>query len=200
MTNTNGQPERGKVSDAFIFWTNKGGVGKTTMCFHSATAFAATHPNAQVTVIDCDQQANLSQTILTQLRTEPDGQDKEGHVNLRTFEQEKIKGDIPRTVLGFFIDYNNREGKPLEPKDLIIKTHEYNSNLPKNLKLLCGDRRLSCSEPELQSRASTVVTPMRNPWTKTRLALRQFLEDAAEEHKEGETVLFLHEPHDELIH
>jgi cellulose biosynthesis protein BcsQ len=57
----------GKVSDTFCFWTNKGGVGKTTLCFHAATTYAQTHPSHQVILVDCDPQANLSATVLTQL-------------------------------------------------------------------------------------------------------------------------------------
>ena len=50
----------GTVSDSFCFWTNRGGVGKTTLCFHAATAYAMTHPNEQSIVVECDPQANLS--------------------------------------------------------------------------------------------------------------------------------------------
>lgn len=59
----------GTVSDSFCFWTNRGGVGKTTLCFHAATAYAMTHPNEQSIVVECDPQANLSSTLLTQDRT-----------------------------------------------------------------------------------------------------------------------------------
>ena len=55
-----------KVLDSFCFWTHKGGVGKTTLCFHSATHYAFFHPDVNVLIIDCDPQASLSQTFLTQ--------------------------------------------------------------------------------------------------------------------------------------
>ena len=62
-----------KVSNSFLFWTNKGGVGKTTLCFHSLVTYAELHPDKNVIVIDTDEQANLSQMLLTNLKDDING-------------------------------------------------------------------------------------------------------------------------------
>lgn len=46
-------------------WANKGGVGKTTLCFHLSTAYAHLHPDEAVILVDMCPQANLSCTALT---------------------------------------------------------------------------------------------------------------------------------------
>lgn len=46
-------------------WTNKGGVGKTTLTFHLSTAYAHLNPDKRVVVVDMCPQANLSNTMLT---------------------------------------------------------------------------------------------------------------------------------------
>ena len=56
-------------------WTNKGGVGKTTLTFHLSTAYAYLHPDKRVVVVDMCPQANLSNTMLTS--TEEDGSEWE---------------------------------------------------------------------------------------------------------------------------
>ncbi|MDJ0733503.1 MAG: ParA family protein [Nostocaceae cyanobacterium] len=48
----------------YAFYNNKGGVGKTTLCFNAATLYANNNPNTQVLVIDMCPQANISQLLL----------------------------------------------------------------------------------------------------------------------------------------
>jgi cellulose biosynthesis protein BcsQ len=47
-------------------WTNKGGVGKTTLTYHLATNYAELFPEKTVVAIDMCPQSNLSATLLTQ--------------------------------------------------------------------------------------------------------------------------------------
>jgi cellulose biosynthesis protein BcsQ len=49
---------------AYAFWNNKGGVGKSFLCFVAATEYAAKHPDIDVYVIDLCPQANVSETLL----------------------------------------------------------------------------------------------------------------------------------------
>jgi nitrogenase subunit NifH len=51
--------------DTYVVWTNKGGVGKTTMTFQIAMEFARQNPDRRVLLIDMCPQANLSATALT---------------------------------------------------------------------------------------------------------------------------------------
>ena len=46
-------------------WTNKGGVGKTTLTVHMASMYAKLHPNKKVLVVDMCPQCNASSTLLT---------------------------------------------------------------------------------------------------------------------------------------
>ena len=55
------------LTDSFVFWTHKGGVGKTTLCLHSAITFAELNPRQAVVMLDLDEQANLSSTVCTEL-------------------------------------------------------------------------------------------------------------------------------------
>lgn len=41
-------------------WTNKGGVGKTTLTYHLATTYAELFPDKDVVVIDMCPQANAT--------------------------------------------------------------------------------------------------------------------------------------------
>jgi cellulose biosynthesis protein BcsQ len=49
---------------AYAFWNNKGGVGKSFLCFVAASEYARRHPEADVYVIDLCPQANVSETLL----------------------------------------------------------------------------------------------------------------------------------------
>jgi hypothetical protein len=53
--------------DTYVVWTNKGGVGKTTMTFQIAMEYARKNPQRRVLMIDMCPQANLSATALTHL-------------------------------------------------------------------------------------------------------------------------------------
>ncbi len=48
----------------YAFWNNKGGVGKTFLCFASACQYARRHPRTAVVVIDMCPQANVSEILL----------------------------------------------------------------------------------------------------------------------------------------
>lgn len=55
----------------YVFWNNKGGVGKTTLCFHSATHYAREHPELKVLVVDMCPQSNVSLSLLTHYNRPP---------------------------------------------------------------------------------------------------------------------------------
>ena len=185
----------GMISDAFTFWTNKGGVGKTTMCFHSATAFAATHPNVIVVAIDMDPQANLSSTMLTQVDDMKDivnGKDAlsrvEGDASYAVHVGEGRS--VPRTLLGYLMGQVTRDLN-IDIGEFILDAREFNSNLPPNLKLLSGDTRLNCIEDEFQRiMCSGTNTSHATPWRDGRRRLRKSLEEYAAQYPGKETVLF----------
>ena len=48
----------------YTFWNNKGGTGKTSLCFQTVLQYAKQHPEQQILVIDLCPQANLSELML----------------------------------------------------------------------------------------------------------------------------------------
>jgi MinD superfamily P-loop ATPase len=57
--------EQTAYPDVYGLWTNKGGVGKTTLSYHMCNTYAELFPNKAVVAIDMCPQANLSSTLLT---------------------------------------------------------------------------------------------------------------------------------------
>ena len=57
--------------EAYAFWNNKGGVGKSFLSFVAATEYARTHPDTDVYVIDLCPQANISEMLLLNACTAP---------------------------------------------------------------------------------------------------------------------------------
>jgi len=184
------------LEDVFCFWTLKGGVGKTTMCFHSATAYAEMYPEKQVIIVDCDPQANLSATILTQLYCDwnPDvvRQDKEGLDVVDEMANHILHEHFPKTLLGYFMSLYASGVNPLKPNEVLIDAHKHNSNLPKNIRLLCGDLRLRCAEDyireNVQGKFALPMGPA--PWVIERLRLLDFIKAAAVESNK-QTVVFI---------
>ena len=115
----------------YAFWNNKGGVGKTFLCFASACEYAKTHPTTQVVVIDACPQANISEIILGGNST---GDDKLTGLLDKT---------IPQTIGGY---YQQRVYKPFEKtgteSDFLLRARDYNANMPDNLYLIAGDPSL----------------------------------------------------------
>lgn len=42
----------------YTFWNNKGGTGKTSLCFQTVLQYAKQHPEQHILVIDLCPQAN----------------------------------------------------------------------------------------------------------------------------------------------
>jgi cellulose biosynthesis protein BcsQ len=49
---------------SYAFWNNKGGVGKSFLCFVAASEYAHRHPGTDVYVIDLCPQGNVSEILL----------------------------------------------------------------------------------------------------------------------------------------
>lgn len=50
--------------EKYIFWNNKGGTGKTSLCFQSVVSYAESHVDKHILVVDLCPQANLSELML----------------------------------------------------------------------------------------------------------------------------------------
>ena len=122
------------------FWNNKGGVGKTFLCFASACEYAKTHPATKVVVIDACPQANISEIIL--------GGNSTGDDKLTIL----LKKSTPQTIGGY---YQQRVYKPFEKtgteSDFLLRARDYNPNMPDNMYLIAGD-------PSLELQAGAINT------------------------------------------
>ncbi len=116
---------------SYAFWNNKGGVGKSFLCFVSACEYAHRHPNADVYVIDLCPQANLSETLLA------------GHLT-RASVISKLTRKSPRATVAGYIEARLsspfRQLSDISP--YLTSPHQTNPAIPKNLKLICGDNLL----------------------------------------------------------
>lgn len=52
------------VLKSYTIWNNKGGVGKSTLAFHTICALAAAKPDVNFLVIDADPQASITTSFL----------------------------------------------------------------------------------------------------------------------------------------
>jgi cellulose biosynthesis protein BcsQ len=116
---------------SYAFWNNKGGVGKSFLCFISACEYAHRHPDTDVYVIDLCPQANLSETLLA------------GHLT-RASVINRLTRRTPRaTVAGYIEARLSSPFKQLaDVSPYLTAPRETNSAIPRNLKLIAGDNLL----------------------------------------------------------
>jgi len=147
----------------YVFWNNKGGTGKTSLAFQVICEYAFKHNNHQILAIDICPQANLSELMLGGLH-------KGGSDNLL-----KIQGGSVRSTIGGY--FQLRLPSPYSPPkinadDFITTPCLFNQNIPKNIKLLCGDPLL-----ELQANAISTLANNQIPGTDTWVAIIDWLKD-----------------------
>jgi len=156
----------------YAFWNNKGGTGKTSLAFQALTRYAEKYPNKRVLAIDICPQANLSELML-------------GGLNNKGSEKLLARqGLTPRCSLGGY--FQLRLPSPYTPPafnahDFITEPSRYNSGVPKNVHLVCGDPLL-----ELQANAVNTLANQNIPGTNAWIAvidwLKNFLDQISEEY------------------
>jgi hypothetical protein len=116
---------------SYAFWNNKGGVGKSFLCFVAATEYAHRHPEIDVYVIDLCPQANVSETLL-------------GPYDIRGKVLESKLTKTPRATVAGYLEA--RLSSPFRMIDdispYVTNPSETHPNVPKNLSLICGDNLL----------------------------------------------------------
>jgi cellulose biosynthesis protein BcsQ len=153
---------------SYAVWNNKGGVGKSTICFHLAARFAESHPNVNVLVIDACPQANVSMLLLG------GGTIGENHVLDLCTEAS------PRTIVGYLSHViASGAGAPLpDPMSFVTGIAQFNPNLTPNLYLLCGDGNMEPMAPAISGAAAAPpLTPQSQPWRWVHLILRALIDD-----------------------
>jgi cellulose biosynthesis protein BcsQ len=113
---------------AYAFWNNKGGVGKSFLCFVAATEYAYRNPATDIYVIDLCPQGNASETIL-------------GDFESRAKHLSKLVKSRPRaTIAGYLEARLNSPFKMIDDvSPFVVNPSLTNRNIPKNVRLICGD-------------------------------------------------------------
>lgn len=147
----------------YAFWNNKGGTGKTSLSFQSICRYATLNPDSRLLVIDVCPQANLSELFLGGLMH--DG----GNTLL------KRQGLSTRCTIGGYFQQRlpNPYGTPtIDTAAFITSPSEYNSEIPTNISLICGDPLL-----ELQANAISTLANNRIPGTNTWIEVIDWISD-----------------------
>lgn len=146
------------------YWNNKGGTGKTSLCFQSICFYAKRNPEKQILVVDVCPQANLSELLLG-------GLDNQGSDRLLA-----IQGMVPRATIGGYFQQRLPSPFTIPPgvrfADYITTPSEVNEEIPPNVKLICGDPLL-----ELQSNAISTLANTNIPGTNAWMAVIDWLRD-----------------------
>lgn len=149
--------------ERIMSWNNKGGTGKTSLAFQIICEFAHRNSEKKVLAIDVCPQANLSELLLG-------GLNQGGSDNLL-----KRQGTSPRATIGGY--FQTRLPSPytapaFNASDYITTPAEFNSYIPQNIDLVCGDPLL-----ELQSNAISTLSNNQIPGTDTWIAIIDWLND-----------------------
>jgi cellulose biosynthesis protein BcsQ len=165
------------MDHVYAFWNNKGGTGKTSLAFQAITRYAEKHPKRRVLAVDVCPQANLSELML-------------GGLNHKGSEKLlERQGLVPRCSLGGY--FQLRMPSPYTPPnfaatDFITKPNAYNSGVPTNVDLVCGDPLL-----ELQANAVNTLANNQIPGTNAWIAVVDWLKDFLAQVKKQYDVVFL---------
>ncbi|MFE8010880.1 ParA family protein [Streptomyces sp. NPDC057418] len=138
----------------YAFWNNKGGTGKTSLCFQALTLYAHEHPDERILVLDVCPQANLSELLY-------------GGLAFRGSEVLLARQGEPtrRTIGGYF---EMRLSSPFTPPtivaaDYISKPSQFNQSIPDNIDLIAGDPLLELQATAMSALANTSI-PTTNAW------------------------------------
>lgn len=161
----------------YALWNNKGGVGKSYLSFQVACEYARTHPDQNVLLIDVCPQANASSMLLGGMQKGEGALDKFGSANPR------------RTIAGYIRDrISSPYHKTRNGADYLLKVHQINENVPKNLFLVPGDEELEI----LASRVTGATTPgPDDAWSKVHLWLSDLIQDVREHWRVAEITVFI---------
>lgn len=161
----------------YAFWNNKGGTGKTSLCFQSLTTYAHEHPDERILAIDVCPQANLSELMLGGLA-------HGGSNKLLALQAEATR----RTIGGYF---ERRLPAPFSSPQISADAYishpaDHNSQVPQNIDLIAGDPLL-----ELQSTAMSTLANTSLPGTNAWLAIIDWLKDLLDTIRDEYDVVFI---------
>ncbi|GGT00616.1 ATPase [Planobispora rosea] len=136
---------------SYAFWNNKGGVGKSYLCFIASAEYARRHSEADVYVIDLCPQGNVSETLLGGYETSP-----------KAIKQ--LIQSAPRSTIGGYLEA--RLNSPFRQLDdvepYVSRPIDFNSSIPSNLYLVCGDNLLEILSEAIRQTSQLVIPT--NAW------------------------------------
>ncbi len=156
----------------YAYWNNKGGTGKTSLCFQSIIRYAEKHPKKRILAVDMCPQANLSELMLG-------GLNNKGSEKLL-----ERQGLVPRCSVGGY--FQLRLPAPYSPpvfnaRDFVTRPNNYNNGVPQNVDLVCGDPMLELQANAVNTLANNQI-PGTNPWIAVVDWLKDFLDQLADEY------------------
>lgn len=163
----------------YAFWNNKGGVGKTFLCFAVASEYARKHPDVNVVVIDMCPQANVSEILL--------GGNGSGNEKLQRLLK---KRDKAQTIGGYFYQRIRRPHEKMGTEiDFVVPVKKFNPSASENLHLIVGD-------PSLESQVRTINNIVlqdipADAWCNVRSWVRDLQDAAAAYFGEENCVFFI---------
>jgi cellulose biosynthesis protein BcsQ len=160
------------MDSKYAFWNNKGGTGKTSLAFQAIARYAEKHPDSRILAVDVCPQSNLSELMLG-------GLNNKGSEKLL-----ERQGLTPRCSIGGY--FQLRLPSPYTPPnfnahDFITKPHAYNSGVPKNIDLVCGDPLLELQANAVNTLANNQI-PGTDPWIAVVDWLNDFLKQIEDEY------------------
>jgi cellulose biosynthesis protein BcsQ len=160
------------VEIKYAYWNNKGGTGKTSLCFQSIIRYAEKHPKKRILAVDMCPQANLSELMLG-------GLNNKGSEKLL-----ERQGLVPRCSVGGY--FQLRLPAPYSPpvfnaRDFVTRPNNYNNGVPQNVDLVCGDPMLELQANAVNTLANNQI-PGTNPWIAVVDWLKDFLDQLADEY------------------
>lgn len=147
----------------YAFWNNKGGTGKTSLAFQAICRYAQQHGKSRILAVDACPQANLSELFLG------------GLIGKGGQQLLSRQGLVPRCSLGGY--FQLRLPSPynvptFNPHDFITTPSKFNTFIPTNIDLVCGDPLL-----ELQANAINTLSNTQIPGTNTWTAVIDWMND-----------------------
>lgn len=177
---------------SYVLWSNKGGIGKSTLSFQLACKYARLNPERQVVIMDLSPQCDVSRMVLGG-----------GHGNGEEKIFNVMKGTPRRTVYQYLRecvrDVPAGLGYP-EISKFIIKPNDIREEngiaLPENLRLFCGDfdlERITQDIDGLQQPPKRGGIVPSGAQYSTYALTRSFLRKAvtAIEHEDPDSVVFI---------
>ncbi|MFH9958807.1 ParA family protein [Streptomyces roseolus] len=136
---------------SYALWNNKGGVGKSFLCFVAASQYAANFPDSDVYVIDLCPQANVSETLL-------------GGYSPTDPPIRKLTAMEPRATIAGYLEA--RLNSPFQMvgsiEAYVTRPKDFNSKIPDNLYLVSGDSLLELLSEAIRQ-TSQLTIPF-NAW------------------------------------